>query len=196
VPDPPQTENETGATTVADEELILRASRGDAASFETLVNRYKASALRLARRFSRRQADAEDLAQEAFLQVHSHIHRYNPETAPFKPWFFAILSNLCRNAVERDKSLSFVELPEDAPAIDDPEGEFADEEQRAAVSAAVANLPPNQRLAVVLRYEQGFSYAESAAALGVSIKAVGSLLGRAKRALRRELAEFEKKISD
>jgi RNA polymerase sigma-70 factor (ECF subfamily) len=110
--------------------------------------------------------------------------------------FFAILSNLCRNAVERDKSLSFIELPEDAPAIGDPEGDLAHEEERAALAAAVAKLPPNQRLALILRYEEGFSYAEMAAALGVSIKAIGSLLARAKRTLRRELAEFEKKSSD
>ena len=177
---------------VTDEELIARVSRGDAIAFEILVNRYRKSALRLAQRFTGRQTEAEDLAQEAFLQIHTHAHQYNPEAAPFKTWFFAILGNLCRNAVRRSKSLSFTELSEDAFAIDDPEGELAHEERRSALAAAIAKLPPNQRLALILRYEEGFSYTEMAAALGLSVKAVGSLLVRAKWTLRRELTWFEK----
>ena len=81
-------------------------------------------------------------------------------------------------------------------AIGDPEGELAHEERRAALAMAIAKLPPNQRLALILRYEEEFSYADIAAALGVSVSAVRSLLVRAKHTLRRELAEFEKKSSD
>jgi RNA polymerase sigma-70 factor, ECF subfamily len=192
LPDKPKKESEAGARAAPDEELIARVSRGDETAFETLVNRHQKHALRVARRFIGRQAEAEDLVQEAFLQVHRHAHQYDPGVAPFKSWFFAILSNLCRNAVRRDKSLSFVELPGDAPAIDDPEDGLAQEEQRAALIAALTKLPPNQRLAFILRYEEGFSYAETAAALGRSVKAVESLLARARRTLRRELVGFEK----
>ena len=188
-----KTDREAAAPAVTDEELIADMIRDGEAAFETLVNRYQKSALRLARRFSGRQAEAEDLVQEAFLQVYQHAHRYNTEVASFKTWFFAILSNLCRNAVTRDKALTFIELPKAAPAIDDPEGDLAREEQRAALAAAIAKLPPNQRLALILRYEEDFSYAETAAALGRSVKAVESLLARAKRTLRRELTRFEKK---
>jgi RNA polymerase sigma-70 factor (ECF subfamily) len=143
-----------------------------------------------------RQTEAEDLAQEAFLQVYTHAHQYNPEAAPFKAWFFAILGNLCRNAVRRSNSLSYTELSEDAFAIDDPEGELAHKERRAALAAAIAKLPPNQRLALILRYEEGFSYAETAAALGCSVNAVKSLLARARQTLRRELTGGEKKSFD
>lgn len=179
---------------VTDEELIARVSRGDAIAFEILVNRYRKSALRLAQRFTGRQTEAEDLAQEAFLQVYSHAHQYNAEVAPFKAWFFAILGNLCRNAVRRSNSLSYTELSEDAFAIDDPEGELAHKERRAALAAAIAKLPLNQRLALILRYYgDGFSYAETAAALGLSVNAVKSLLARAKQNLRRETAGGKKK---
>jgi RNA polymerase sigma-70 factor (ECF subfamily) len=194
--DKPKREDEAGVTSVTDEELIMRVIHGDAIAFETLVNRHLKSALRLARRFTVRGAEDEDMVQEAFLQVHRHINQYDPGAAPFKTWFFAILSNLCRNAARRDKSLSFIEVPENASAIDDPEGDLANEEQRAALAAAVVKLPPNQRLALILRYEECFSYAEIATALGISISAVRSLLVRAKRTLRRELAEFEKKPPD
>ena len=179
-----------------DEELIARVNRGDTTAFETLVNRYRKSVLRLAWRFTGRQTEAEDLVQEAFLQVHLHAHQYNPEVATFKTWFFTILSNLCRNAIRGNKSLSGAELPEDAPAIDDPESELAHKERRSAMAAAIAKLTPNQRLALILYYEEGFSYTETAAALGVSVKAVESLLARARRNLRRELAGCEKKPFD
>jgi RNA polymerase sigma-70 factor (ECF subfamily) len=196
VPKKFRTEHEAGPSSETDEELIARLTQGDAMVFEILVNRYQKSALRLALRFTMDQTEAEDRVQEAFLQVHRRIHQYNPETAPFKTWFFAILSNLCRNAIKKNKSASFIDLPEGTLAIGNPEGELAHEERRAALAMAIAKLPPNQRLALILRYEEGFSYADIAAALGVSINAVKSLLARAKRALRRELGKFEKKSSD
>ena len=135
------------------------------------------------------------MVQETFLQIHRHIHQYKPEAALFKTWFFTILSNLCRKAIKRNKYPIFIDRPEDALAIDDPEGELALQELRVALTAAIARLPPNQRLALIPRYEEGVSYADIAAALGVSISAVKSLLTRAKRTLRQELAAFEKKPS-
>lgn len=181
---------------VTDEELILRASREDATAFGILIDRYQKSALRVAQRCIGQQAEAEDMVQEAFLQVHRHRSQYNPETASFKTWFFSILINLCRNAVKRNRSLSFIELSKDTPAIGDPEGDLAQEEERAALIAAMAKLPSNQRLALILRHYEGFSYSEAAVSLGLSARAFGSLLARAKRSLQRELAEFEKKSSD
>jgi RNA polymerase sigma-70 factor (ECF subfamily) len=189
-------ESEVSATTVTDEGLILRVSDGDARAFEKLVDLYQKSALRVAQRCIGQQAEAEDLVQEAFLQVHRHAHRYNPEAASFKTWFFAILINLCRNAIKRNISLSLAELPENAIAIDDPESEFAYEEERAALAAAIARLPSNQRLALILRHYEGLSYSEAATALGISVQAFRSLLARTRRALRRELTECEKKSSD
>jgi RNA polymerase sigma-70 factor (ECF subfamily) len=188
--------SESPVTGGADEELILRVSHGDATAFEALVERYQESALRTARRCIGRQAEAEDLVQEAFLHVHLHARQYNQDASSFKTWFFSILINLCRNAIKRNRSLSFVALPEDAPAIGDMESDLVREEERAAVAAAVARLPPNQRLALILRHYEGFSYSEAAAALGLSTRAFGSLLTRARRALRRELTEFEKKSPD
>jgi RNA polymerase sigma-70 factor, ECF subfamily len=171
-------------------------SHGDARAFEKLVDLYQKPALRVAQRCIGQQAEAEDLVQEAFLQVHRHAHRYNPEAASFKTWFFSILINLCRNAIKRNRSLSFAELPEDATAVDDPESDLAYEEERSALAAAVARLPSNQRLALILRHYEGLSYSEGAAALDLSVQAFRSLLARTRRTLRRELTEFEKKSSD
>jgi RNA polymerase sigma factor (sigma-70 family) len=138
VPYKDKIESEANATTVTDEGLILRVSHGDATAFETLVDLYQKPALRVAQRCIGQQAEAEDLVQEAFLQVHRRAHQYNPETASFKTWFFSILTNVCRNAIKRNRSLSFAELREDAIATDDLEGELAHEEQRAAMTLADA----------------------------------------------------------
>jgi RNA polymerase sigma-70 factor, ECF subfamily len=191
-----KTESEASATTVTDEGLILRVSNGDARAFETLVDLHQKSAVRVAQRCIGQQAEAEDIVQEAFLQVLRRAHQYNPEAASFKTWFFSILINLCHNAIKRNRFLSFVELPEDATSFDDPESDLAQEEERAALAAAVARLPPNQRLALTLRHCEGFSYAEAAAALGLSVPAFRSLLARTRRTLRRELSGGEKKTSD
>jgi RNA polymerase sigma-70 factor, ECF subfamily len=189
-------DSEVNVTTVTDEGLILRVSHGDARSFEKLVDLYQKPALRVAQRCIGQQAEAEDLVQEAFLQVHRYAYRYNPEAASFKTWFFSILLNLCRNAIKRNRSHSFAELPEDATAVDDPESDLAYEEERAALAAAIARLPSNQRLALILRHYEGLSYSEGAAALDLSVHAFRSLLARTRRTLRRELTEFEKKSSD
>jgi RNA polymerase sigma-70 factor (ECF subfamily) len=196
VPRKHKIESEANATTVTDEGLILRVSHGDAMAFETLVDLYQKPALRVAQRCIGQQAEAEDLVQEAFLQVHRRSHQYNHETASFKTWFFSILINICRNAIKRNRSLSFAELPEDAIAIDDPENDLAHEEERAALASAVAKLPHNHRLALILYHYEGVSYVEAAAALGLSVQAFSSLLARTRRMLRRELAEFEKKTPD
>jgi len=174
------------------EETSLYDAAGGMPFFESLVDRYRKSALRVARRRIGQPAEAEDLVQEAFLRVHCHARQYDPEAAPFETWFFSILINLCRNAIKRNRSFLFVELSEDMPAIDDIEDNLAHKEEGAALAAAVARLPPNQRLALILRYYEGFSHSEAAAALGLSVRAFGSLLARARRSLRRELAEFEK----
>lgn len=196
MPNASWTESEACAPAVSDEELIARARRGEAAAFEALVNRYRKPAMRLALRFTRRETEAEELTQDAFLQVYRHANKYNPEIASFSAWFFAILGNLCRNVVKRSKSFSLVELPVDTTAADDPEGAFAHEERRGALTAALARLTPKQRSVLLLRHYEDFSCAETAAALGLSVKAVGSLSTRARRRLRQELAGFGKKSSD
>jgi RNA polymerase sigma-70 factor (ECF subfamily) len=181
---------------VTDEELMARAGRNDADAFEEIVRRYQKSALGLAWRFLGQQAEAEDLAQEAFLQVYRRARQYQPSIAPFKTWFFTILSNLCRNALKRNKFLSAVELPLDAPALDDPAGDLEEKERRLVVARAIRNLPPNQRLALILCHYEEFSYAEAAATLDLSVKAVESLLVRARRNMRRELSTLGKILRD
>ncbi|HMV50807.1 MAG TPA: sigma-70 family RNA polymerase sigma factor [Blastocatellia bacterium] len=176
-----------------DEELIASVSRGDMEAFECLVSRYQKSALRAAQRFLGDAVEAEDLAQEAFLQIYHQAHRYRAERAAFKTWFFTVLLNLCRNAVKKKRLVYSDNLPDSPSDRDTPSSLLARQEQQRALAEAILNLPPNQRSAFILCHYENFSYAEAAQSLGVSVKAVESLLVRAKRNLREELNQYRER---
>lgn len=179
-----------------DENLIVRVAQGDICAFELLVTRYQKQALRAAQRFVFDRQEAEDLAQEAFLIVFRKAHKYESK-ASFKTWFFTILLNLCRNAAKKKKPVymdwhrSEIEIPGGS----DPGGHFDKQQLQLALAKAIYKLPENQRAAFILCHYENFSYAEAARSLGVSVKAVESLLVRAKRTLRGELGWLIKKTS-
>lgn len=176
----------------SDEELIVKVGQGDVRAFESLVIRHQKAALRAAQRFVFDRQEAEDLAQEAFLIVFRKADQYSPK-ASFKTWFFTILLNLCRNAVKKKKPVYFdsppVEIVETAGGHD-PASQFDRRQIQQALAKSIARLPENQRAAFILCHYENFSYAEAAKAIGVSVKAVESLLVRAKRNLRDDLKHF------
>ena len=180
---------------LSDEQLLALINGGDLAAFESLAVRYQKSALRLARRFVGDEHEAEDMAQEAFLQVYRTAHQFRSD-ATFKTWFFRILTNLCLNQLKKKRPEYFDDPPVEIQAGDDPARAFERREQRRAIFRAVLELPPKQRMAFILCSFEELSYAEAAHSLGISVKAVESLLVRARRTLREELSALRKNISD
>src|SRR3569832_1640028 len=83
-----------------DAELMLRAKRGDLAAFEELVEKYKQPVINIIYRTLNDLAEAEDLAQNVFVQVYKSAHRYEA-TAKFSTWLFTIARNLCLNEIRR-----------------------------------------------------------------------------------------------
>lgn len=184
----------TLAALATDEELIVLVSRGDNSAFELLVKRYQEQALRTAFRFVGDRHEAEDLAQEAFVRIYQRAGCYKP-IASFKTWFYQVLGNLCRDWIKRKKPVSFDEY--DHPvADDDPDLRFERKQRQDAVLLAITTLPTNQRLALVMCHYEGLSYDEAARSLSLSRKSIESLLVRAKRSLRRELAHLVKESHD
>lgn len=137
--------------------------------------------------------EAEDLAQEAFLKIFRQADQYKPQTALFKTWFFTILLNLCRNSAKKKRPDYFGSSPKEIVSFNDPARQLDRQEQQRSLTRAILNLPENQRLAFILCHYENFSYAESAKAMNLSVKAVESLLVRAKRSLRQELEPLRKK---
>jgi RNA polymerase sigma-70 factor (ECF subfamily) len=175
-------------STAGDEaDLILRSGSGDMSAFRTLTERHLTSVTGIARRMLRDDAEAEDVAQEAFLRLWRAGTSLEVGNAGVKPWLRRVVSNLCIDRVRGRQRLTVVEeLPEQAEA---PRQQAAleEKEMQRRVDQALKKLPERQRLALTLFHYEGMSQVEVGAAMGISDEAVESLLGRARRQLKAEL---------
>ena len=168
---------------------MLAVRDGDLVAFEQLVRRHQSSAWKAAYRLTGDAHQAEDLAQEGFLRLLDTASRYRP-TASFRTYFFRILTRLHIDRI-RKKGPHYTDRLPDAPdGRPMPDSSAMREDRDSAIQAALAALPPRQRSAVVLRYFEGLSGSEIAAALEVSAKAVERLLARARKTLESRLAHF------
>jgi RNA polymerase sigma-70 factor (ECF subfamily) len=186
-----------------DVRLMLAFKRGDQAAFEELLRRHFRGVLNFVYHFVGRRDIAEELTHEVFIKVYRSAGGYEPR-ARFRTWLFTIAKNLSLNELRR-RSHDELSLTDMEPGGDDrgrrnppdpsPPAEegLIRRERIAAVRAAIDELPENQRLAVILRRYEEFSYEEIAAALATTEKAVKSLLSRAKEHLRQKLAPWVEK---
>jgi RNA polymerase sigma-70 factor (ECF subfamily) len=173
----------------SDEVLMAAVARGDRRAYRELARRHLPAMLGLARRILGNAADAEDVAQEAMLRVWTHAPRWQP-LAAFRTWLTRVVVNLC---LDRKRRAPWVAL-EAAGEIEDPapdageRAEIAERERR--LTAAIAELPVRQRVAIMLTYGEGMSNAQVAEMLDASVSAVETLLVRGKQNLRRALGEL------
>lgn len=172
-----------------DTTLMIRAAEGDLAAFEQLLRRNQAGAWALAWRFLGDTAEAQDIVQEAFMRIYKAAPRYRP-TARFRTYLYRVVARLCLDWKAK-KRPEYAEALFSAPdGARDPEARVFVAQLSGAVRKCLADLPPNQRIAMTLRHYDGMTYDEIAEVLEVSSKAVDSLLQRARDALRRGLAAY------
>jgi RNA polymerase sigma-70 factor, ECF subfamily len=185
------------------EELMARIAEGDEYAFEILVNRHQTSVLNFIYRFVGDRAQAKDLAQEVFIRVWQSAKNYKPK-AKFTTWIYRITANLCFNELKsarRKKLFQFLrsdadneihgekDFPDGSPS---PEDLLLAKERSHQITKALQSLPENQRMAVILKRYDDFSYEEIARILNCSVSAVESLLVRGKRSLQEKLAPYER----
>jgi RNA polymerase sigma-70 factor (ECF subfamily) len=188
-----------------DAALMLRVKQGDSAAFEVLVDKYKQPLINLLYRNLRDVTEAEDLAQNVFVQVYKFADRYRVE-AKFSTWLFTIARNLSLNEIRRRsrhpaESLDAVTDPsdessaprqfEDRRNVTAPDRLIQDE-LSAKVEEALAALPENQRTAILLFKEKEMSYEEISQILGVSLSATKSLIHRGRESLKEKLKPYLK----
>jgi RNA polymerase sigma-70 factor (ECF subfamily) len=164
-----------------DAELVARVCAGDTAAYGIVVRRYSGLAIRTAALLGA-GADAEDVAQEAFVKAYRALGRFRPGSA-FRPWLLAIVTNEARNRHRADRRRSDRELRpaiEPAPAGPDELAEAG--ERRDWVRRALAALPRAQREVLVCRYLLDLDERETAGVLGL---APGTVKSRASRGIRR-----------
>jgi RNA polymerase sigma-70 factor, ECF subfamily len=179
---------------LTDLELVERLQRGEDAVFDELMARYKHPVVNFCYRLLGDAGDADDVAQEVFVRVYQHIGGYRPRgklsptrrgcrVPQFSTWLFALARNACIDRLRYRKRhptepLEGVPEPVTTAQYDDV-GEH--------IAAAIAELPEEQRTAIVLAEYHGLSYAEIAAVMKCSEKSVESRLYRAKQTLRQRL---------
>lgn len=181
-------------TTLSDNLLLERISQGDAASFETLFYRHYDRVYGLLFRLVGNRVEAEDLVQEVFLKLYNHAYQKRffrkQREHNISAWLYRTATNTGYNAV-RDRKRRW---QRDTWLVPDPFGtpgadsEVERREQKTAVRAALAKLPPRQTQLLLLR-QMGLSYAECAAVCNVAPGSVGTLLKRASNAFKKVYTE-------
>ncbi len=187
--------------------LMLRVREDDAIAFELLIDRYQAKLIRFMLGWVRNADQAEDLAQDVFLKVYKARKTYVP-TAKFTTWLYRIANNVASNhvrdsGIRKEYQLSTSESSESAelkmeniavaPSGFQPVRRLDRTERSAMVSQALQAIGDRQRTALLLNKFEGMSYQEIAETMGLSTKAVKSLLSRARVNLRNLLEPY---ISD
>ncbi len=175
-----------------DRALVERAQAGDTTAFEELVRRHQQGLFSYIYRMTADRNTTEELCQQAMVRAWKSIAGFGGRSG-FKTWLYRIAINLTINYRTRRKPTC--ELDEELPAgrETEPETAFRRREREAAVQAALGQLPPDQRTAMVLSLYEQMSYREIGAAMGRSARAVDSLLFRAKTNLRRLLEPARRK---
>lgn len=172
--------------------LVQRAQGGDAASFDAIVDRYYGDCLRYATRMLGNRADAEEAVQDAFVRAFRSLGRYDHRDR-LRGWLFRILVNRCRSLAEKRLRRRWVyqrfreaEPPPEAAWPEEPGDGIP-----AAVRAALASLPPDQREAFLLKHVEELSYEEMAELTGTGVSALKMRVKRACDRLRVLLLEVE-----
>ena len=176
----------------SDEELMLAVRDGDLGAFEQIVLRHQKSAWYTAYRFLGDRVTAEDVAQEAFLKILDAAERYRP-TAKFRTYLYGVVTRLCLDYARKKRPAYVDDLSAVCGPSPSPPDAAASRERGEAVWKALHTLSPNQRMAAILRYYEGLSNREIAAAMEVSVKGVERLLARARAALEVLLRGFLEK---
>jgi RNA polymerase sigma-70 factor (ECF subfamily) len=182
-----------------DQELIRKITAGDEAAFKHLVDLYHTAVIGTCYRILGNREDAEDVAQEAFVQVHRKVSSFRGDSK-LSTWLYRVAVNLSLNQLRKKKWNSYfgiLTLSErrveeaagavEAPAPSRPDRAFEADERARLLSEALAALPEKQRAAIVLHKSEGLSHEEVAQVLGVSISSVESLIHRARRKLQKKL---------
>ncbi|MCL6477178.1 MAG: RNA polymerase sigma factor [Peptococcaceae bacterium] len=183
--------------TCADHNLIIRCREGDEEACRLLLTRYEAYVYRLCFRISGSREDALDFAQEALVKVLTGLDKFQIGR-PFKPWLRQVTVNACLNCLRgRSPETISLEQPVDegivlgdtlAGSSDDPVAAAEWRDAREVIRQAVSRLPPQQRLVLMMRHQEGLSYEEIAATTDLPLGTVKTYLFRARQQLRRQLA--------
>jgi RNA polymerase sigma-70 factor, ECF subfamily len=176
-----------------DAALLAQLRAGDGPAFETLVTTYQHRVFGVALRMLGSRAEAEDIAQETFLRAHRALGEFRGE-ARLGTWLYAIASRLCLNrlasAPRRHEQSDEAAVLRHAAESADAGAVLEQRELAAALHDAIAALPEERRIVVVLRDLEGLDYEEVAEVLGLPLNTVRTRLHRARLDLKAKLERW------
>ena len=176
---------------ITDHELILLIAKGDSKAFSNLLQRHKKRVYGICYYLLNDSALAEDMAQDTWMKVVQYAPRYSP-IASVLAWISQIARNLCLNELKRRKRWFELAPEEEAQVIDEKESVeevMESVQKKAKVDQAMALLPANQKLALMIYLTEDKSHSEIAQEMGSSVGAVKVLLFRARETLKKCLEE-------
>jgi RNA polymerase sigma-70 factor (ECF subfamily) len=196
VPGAANPDDPSGVPDEEDRAWVLAFQGGREEGFNRLVLKHKDRVFGLCRRLLGDRDEAEDAAQEAFVRVFHGLGEFRLE-AKFSTWLYRIAVNVCKNKMESKQyrenrnrqSLEAMDA-EDGPASPSPAQELEAKDRRQCIEAAIARLPDEQRVLVVLRDVEGRSYEEMAETTGLNPGTLKSRLNRGRRQLQEWLKEL------
>ena len=173
------------------QELLALVQDGSHQAFAELVERHTARFYRLAYRYVQNRETAEDLVQDAFLGLWENPASWRPDrNSKFTTWFYRVVVNLCLDWQKKKRPMP---LDEDLPLVDErepvDEAMIRIQEQR-LLEKEIAALPERQRTALNLCFDEGLTNQEAAESMGVNLKALQSLIMRAKTTLKERLKAY------
>jgi len=181
-----------------DQQLVVRAQRGEKHAFNLLVTKYQRKLARLISRLVRDPAEVEDVTQEAFIKAYRALPQFRGESA-FYTWLYRIGVNTAKNFLmsqgrraptTTEKDAEEAETFDDADQLRDintPESVLMSRQVAATVNAAMARLPEELRTAITLREIEGLSYDEIAELMNCPIGTVRSRIFRARESIAADL---------
>jgi len=174
-------------------ELLERLRAGDARAFEELVTTHQHRVFGVALRMLGSAAEAEEVAQETFIRAHRSLAEFRGD-ARLSTWLYTIVSRLCLNRLASGDRRAVRGGEEILLRVADerggPDAGAERGELEAALHRAIAELPEERRVVIVLRDLEGLSYEEIAQALSLELGTVRSRLHRARTDLRDKLERF------
>lgn len=182
---------------MSDQEIVQLLRQGDEGAFKHLVMTYQQKVFNTALGFLQSQQDAEDAAQEVFIQVYQSINGFK-ENASLSTWIYRVTISKCLDHIrnrKRKKRFAFIrqlwsehnELLHEAPDFNHPGVQLDRKEEAAILFNIIDSLPVSQKTAFLLNKIEFLSYAEIAEIMNISESAVDSLLQRAKQNLRKKI---------